>query len=82
MMIKTCTINGVLIYTSIQNIIYQFMTLNTKPWFIHTLELLLQQRNLDTTHPKKTDVTGKEVIIDPIKYSSWNTFEDSWNISS
>ena len=52
-MTKTCTIRAVTICTSLQPIICQFTTLHTKPWVTHTLELLIKQRRVNTTHPRK-----------------------------
>ena len=70
---KTCTICAVVIFTSLQPIISQFMTLHMKPYIIHTLELLLDQRRVNTAQPKKDMEFEKNSLLTlsstyPVKY--------------
>ena len=52
-MTKKYTISAVAIYTHLQPIIHKFTTLHTKPWAIHTQELILKHRRVNTSYPRK-----------------------------
>ena len=49
-MTKTCTIRAVTINTFLQRSIFQFMILHMKPLVTHNLEIILQQRWMNTVH--------------------------------
>ena len=52
-MTKIWTICAVVIYTSLQPIICQFMAWHIKPWVAYALESLFYQIRMNTTHPIK-----------------------------